>query len=170
MVFYLVAFAGIAFARLIRDVSIHYFIMTSGPRHAKTCLWTYTDIEGPVQPAHLRSLIRAFTFRRQNHWILQNLCSESKSPDDTLPMRRMIWICAFLFLFSFRPVLRRLKLATHAYATLWFVEDVSGMFLFVCFCLFVSNTNVRMSNCIRRTLSSSVLHTDRESPLSHYLL
>ena len=43
-----------------------------GPRHAKTCLWVYADSEGPDQPAHLRSLIRAFTVRKQNHWILQN--------------------------------------------------------------------------------------------------
>ena len=36
---------------------------TIGPRHAKTCPRAYADIEGPDQPAHLRSLIRAFAVR-----------------------------------------------------------------------------------------------------------
>ena len=31
------------------------------------------DSECPDQTAHLRSLIRAFTVRKQNHWILHNL-------------------------------------------------------------------------------------------------
>ena len=33
----------------------------------------YADSEGPDQPAHPRSLIRAFGVRQQNHWILQNI-------------------------------------------------------------------------------------------------
>ena len=66
-----------------------------GPQHVKTCLWAYADSEGPDQPAHSRSLIRTFTVHYQNHWILQNVWMESKGPDDTLPMRRMIRICAY---------------------------------------------------------------------------
>ena len=31
--------------------------------HAKLCLGAYADSEGPDQPAHSRSLIRAFTVR-----------------------------------------------------------------------------------------------------------
>ena len=34
-----------------------------GPRLAKTCLRAYADSEGRDQPAHLRSLIPAFTVR-----------------------------------------------------------------------------------------------------------
>ena len=37
---------------------------TSVPRLAKTCLRAYADNEGPDQPAHPRSLIRAFTIRK----------------------------------------------------------------------------------------------------------
>ena len=48
------------------------------------CLWAYANSEGPDQPAHTRSLIRAFTARRQIHWILQNVRMESKDPDNTL--------------------------------------------------------------------------------------
>ena len=46
---------------------------------------------GPRQ-AHPRSLIWAFTVRYQSHWILQNIlvCMESKNPDDSLRMRRII--------------------------------------------------------------------------------
>ena len=68
---------------------------THGPRHVKACLRAYADSEGPDHPAHPHSLIRIFTVRQQNHWTLQNVWIESKSPDDTLHMRRMIWICAF---------------------------------------------------------------------------
>ena len=39
--------------------------------------------EGPDQPAHSRSLIRAFTVRKQNHWILKTVLMESKCPDET---------------------------------------------------------------------------------------
>ena len=39
-----------------------------GPRLVKTCLWTYADSERPDQPAHPRSLIRAFTLRCEIHW------------------------------------------------------------------------------------------------------
>ena len=41
--------------------------------HAKTCLLAYAGSEGPDQPAHPRSLIRAFAVRKQNHWIQQNV-------------------------------------------------------------------------------------------------
>ena len=34
------------------------------------CLWAYADSTGLDQPAHKRSLSRAFTVRSQNHWIL----------------------------------------------------------------------------------------------------
>ena len=53
-------------------------------------LWAYADSEGPDQPAHSRSLIRAFTVRLQNQWIQQNVWLESKGPGDNLRMRRMI--------------------------------------------------------------------------------
>ena len=55
-------------------------------------LRSYADSEGPDQPAHPRSLIRAFTVRLQNHWIQQNIWMESKDTNDTLRMRRMIWL------------------------------------------------------------------------------
>ena len=65
---------------------------STGPRHAKTCLQAYADSEDPDQPAHARSLIRIFTVRWQNHWIIQNVWMNGKDPDDTLRMRRMIWM------------------------------------------------------------------------------
>ena len=34
--------------------------LLNGPRHAKTCLRAYADMEGTDQTAHPRSLIRAF--------------------------------------------------------------------------------------------------------------
>ena len=37
----------------------------------ETCLREYADSEGPDQSAHARTLIRAFTVRNQNHWILK---------------------------------------------------------------------------------------------------
>ena len=39
-------------------------------RSAKTCLRACADSEDPDQPAHPRSLIRAFDVRKQNNWIL----------------------------------------------------------------------------------------------------
>ena len=45
--------------------------VTGRPRYAKTCPRAYAESEGPDQPAHPRSLIRAFTVRVQNHRILQ---------------------------------------------------------------------------------------------------
>ena len=50
----------------------------------------YADSEDPDQPAHPRSLVRAFTVRQQNHWILQNVWMESEGPGGTLRMRRVI--------------------------------------------------------------------------------
>ena len=41
-----------------------------------TCIWVVPsgmDSEGPDQPLHPRSLIKAFIFRSQNYWILQNI-------------------------------------------------------------------------------------------------
>ena len=61
-----------------------------GPCHTKTCLPAYANSQGPDQPAHLRSLIKAFIVRGQNHWILQNVWIESKGPNDILRMRWMI--------------------------------------------------------------------------------
>ena len=49
-----------------------------------------TESEGPDQTARMRSLIRAFTIRKPNNWILQNVRMESKGPDDTLRMCRII--------------------------------------------------------------------------------
>ena len=57
-----------------------------------------SDIWGqrrPDQPAHRRILTRAFPVHLTNHWIQQKVWMESKGPDDTLRMRKMIWICAF---------------------------------------------------------------------------
>ena len=45
------------------------FLNEEGLRHAKTCLRAYADNEGPDQTAHLRSLIKAFAARKQNHLI-----------------------------------------------------------------------------------------------------
>ena len=65
-----------------QDVTIPLY----GPRNAKT----YADSGGPDQPAHPRSLIRAFSVRYQNHWILQCVSMESKDPDETLRVRRIM--------------------------------------------------------------------------------
>ena len=46
-------------------------------------LRTYADSDGPDQPAHPRSLIRALAVRKQHHWILKNVSVESKCPDET---------------------------------------------------------------------------------------
>ena len=51
----------------------------------KKCLRAYEDSENPDQLAHPCSLIWAFAFRKQNHWILLNVSVESKC--------RMEWIC-----------------------------------------------------------------------------
>ena len=39
--------------------------------HAKMCLWTYADSEGPDQPAHLRSLIRTFASTNRSIGVYQ---------------------------------------------------------------------------------------------------
>ena len=44
--------------KLRKSDRLNDFIL--GPRRARTCLRVYADIEGPDQPAHPRSLIRAF--------------------------------------------------------------------------------------------------------------
>ena len=57
---------------------VYYFIflffdaieLIYGTRHANPCLWAYEDSEGSDQPAHPLRLIRAFAFRKKNHWIL----------------------------------------------------------------------------------------------------
>ena len=66
-----------------------------GPCQAKTCLEAYADSEGLDQPAHPCSLIRTLTVRKQIHWILLNVSMESKGPDKTLGMYRMMWIRRF---------------------------------------------------------------------------
>ena len=53
------------------------------------CLRADADREGPDQPAHPPSLIRAFAYRLQNHWTLKNVSMENKCPDETLHMRRV---------------------------------------------------------------------------------
>ena len=69
-------------------------ILLYKPRHAKPCLRAYGDTECPDQSVHSRSLIRAFSVRKQNYWILQNVWMESKGPDVALRMHRMTWSCA----------------------------------------------------------------------------
>ena len=59
------------------------------------CFQAYEDTKDLDQPAHPHSLIRAFPVRQQNHWILQYVWMESKGPNDTLCMHRMIWIFTF---------------------------------------------------------------------------
>ena len=53
------------------------------------------DSEGPDQTTLPRSLIRAFAVRCQNYWIVQNVSMQSKGPDETLRMCRMMWIRLF---------------------------------------------------------------------------
>ena len=43
----------------------------------------------------MRSLIRAFAVRKQDHCILKNVSTESKCPDKTLRMCRRMWIRTF---------------------------------------------------------------------------
>ena len=66
-----------------------------GLRHAKKCLRACSESKDPDQTAHLRSLIRAFAVRKQNLWILKNVSMESKCPDETLRMCKMVWIRTF---------------------------------------------------------------------------
>ena len=51
------------------------------------------------QAAHPRSLIRAFAYCKQIHCILWSVSRESKCPDETLRMCRMMWIhtCCCMF-------------------------------------------------------------------------
>ena len=44
----------------------------------------YGDSESPNQTARMRSLIRAFVVRLQNHWALLNVSMESKCPNEIL--------------------------------------------------------------------------------------
>ena len=46
------------------------------------CPRAYMESEGKDQRAHPGSLIGAFAARYHNHWILQNVCMESKGPGD----------------------------------------------------------------------------------------
>ena len=62
------------------------------PRHVKTCLRAYADSEGPDQTAHPRSLIRTFTVRLYNRWVLYNIARYSKIPDQTVYLHWLIWI------------------------------------------------------------------------------
>ena len=54
------------------------FLSLYGPRRSETCLRACADSKGPDQPAHPRSLIRAFAVREKNHCILQNAGMGSK--------------------------------------------------------------------------------------------
>ena len=56
------------------------------------CLRAYMDSEGPDQPAHQCSLIRAFTVHYQS--FPNKECIESKDSNDSLLMCRRIWIYA----------------------------------------------------------------------------
>ena len=51
--------------------------------------------EGPDQPVHPCSLLRAFAVCKQNDWILWNVSIESKCLIKTLHMCRMLWVCTF---------------------------------------------------------------------------
>ena len=62
-------------------------------RHGKTCLWAYTDSEGPDQSAHPHSLIKPFTFRLQSHLVLYNITEYNNVPDQTIYFRLLIMIC-----------------------------------------------------------------------------
>ena len=53
-------------------------------------LRAYADSKGPDQTAHLRSLIRAFAVRKENHLMLKNVSMVSKCPNETLRMCRMM--------------------------------------------------------------------------------
>ena len=65
------------------------------PCHAKACPLANADSEGPDQPAHPHSLIRAFPDHKLNHWIIQNVRRESKGPDDTSCKHVICTICAY---------------------------------------------------------------------------
>ena len=58
----------------------------------KTGLRAYADSEGPDQPAHPSSLIRAFTVRLQNHRILKNISIYYKGPYQVVLLRWLTWI------------------------------------------------------------------------------
>ena len=49
------------------------------------------DSDNPDQSVHLYSLIRALAVHKQNHWILSNVSKESKGPDETLGICKMMW-------------------------------------------------------------------------------
>ena len=52
----------------------------------KCALGTYAGSEDPDQPARLRSLIRVFTPRLRNHWILLNISLFNKDPYQVLQL------------------------------------------------------------------------------------
>ena len=85
---------------------IYIFSTAKKPRYAKTCLQAYVDSEGPDQPAHPRSLIRAFTVRYQHHWTLQYVSTESQCPDETLRMHGMN-LNLFIFAHAWRHLFGR---------------------------------------------------------------
>ena len=58
----------------------------------KYAFWACADSEGQDQTAQMRSLIRAFAVRYQNHRISHNVSMESNDLDETLRMRRVMWI------------------------------------------------------------------------------
>ena len=65
------------------------------PRYMKMCRQANADSEGPDQPVRPRSLISAYVVRKHNHWIRQNILTESKRTNETLSMCRMMPVCTF---------------------------------------------------------------------------
>ena len=58
------------------------------------CIYHESQIEVPEQTIYGLQSDQGLHYLL-NHWILQNVWMESKGTDDTLHMRRMIWICMF---------------------------------------------------------------------------
>ena len=73
------------------------YSLTFGPLHAKMCLLTYADSEGPDQFVHLHSLIRASTIHLQNHCVLQNVQMETANVQDD---QNLLILCMFDGTFS----------------------------------------------------------------------
>ena len=71
--------------------NVVYLVKTFRSRHAKKCIRAYADSEGQDQPAHPRSLIRAFAVRYSGviGRTLLNVLMERKYPGEILRMREM---------------------------------------------------------------------------------
>ena len=114
-------------------------ILLSSKQHiwaaqAKTCILAYADSEGPDQTAHPRSLIWAFAVRKHNPWMLKNVSMETKYPDETLRIRRIMRILSFcacskpLFrltrnMFWFKTN-KRILSDCHVYPELWGLMEI----------------------------------------------